>query len=75
MADNHLAMVTEWMVNGNVNEFVKANKDADRSGLVRFHFRSHGILLLVNNRLDSYSWEMLVWGWNIYTARRWFTGT
>ena len=36
MTDNRFAMVTEWMVNGNVNEFVKANKDADRLGLVSF---------------------------------------
>ena len=35
MTDNQLVMVTEWMVNGNVNVFVNANKDADRSGLVR----------------------------------------
>ena len=36
MTDNRFAMVTEWMVNGNVNEFVKANKDTDRLGLVGF---------------------------------------
>jgi len=39
MTDNQLAMVTEWMINGDVNEFVKANKDADRLGLVRFPFQ------------------------------------
>ena len=36
MSDGQSAMVTEWMANGNVNEFVKANKDADRFRLVRF---------------------------------------
>lgn len=44
ITDNRFAMVTEWMANGNVNEFVKANKDADRLGLVRFP--SEVILLL-----------------------------
>ena len=36
MTDVQFAMVTEWMVNGNVNEFVKANRDVDRLGLVRY---------------------------------------
>ena len=27
-------MVSEWMVNGNINEFVKVHPDADRLGLV-----------------------------------------
>ena len=38
MIDNQFAMVMERMVNGNVNEFVKANEGADRLGLVRFPF-------------------------------------
>ena len=36
MAEAQFAMVSEWMVNGNINEFVKANPDADRLGLVGF---------------------------------------
>ena len=36
MTDVQFAMVTEWMVNGNVSEFVKANRDVDRLGLVRY---------------------------------------
>lgn len=31
-------MVSEWMANGNINEFVKANPDADRLELVGFLF-------------------------------------
>ena len=27
-------MVSEWMVNGNINDFVKGNDDADRPALV-----------------------------------------
>ena len=38
MIDTQFAMVTEWMVNGNINEFLKAHTDADRLGLVRFPF-------------------------------------
>ena len=34
-----LAMVSEWMVKGNINEFLKADNNADRLGLVRFQFK------------------------------------
>lgn len=34
MGDFHFAMVSEWMENGNMNEFLKANPDADRYGLL-----------------------------------------
>ena len=37
MSNNQLAMVSEWMVNGNINEFVKARRDANRFELVGFH--------------------------------------
>jgi len=36
MTDTQFAMVSELMVNGNINEFVKMHTDADRLGLVRF---------------------------------------
>lgn len=32
-------MVSEWMANGNINEFVEAHQDADRLGLVSFIFK------------------------------------
>jgi len=32
--NTRLVMVSEWMANGTVNEFVKAHPDADRLGLV-----------------------------------------
>jgi hypothetical protein len=38
MGDSQLAMVSEWMVNGNINEFIKANRDVNRFELVRFRF-------------------------------------
>ena len=38
MGDNQLAMVSEWMDYGNINEFVKTHWDANRFELVRSHF-------------------------------------
>ena len=34
MTENRFVMVSEWMVKGNINQFVKANVDTDRLGLV-----------------------------------------
>ena len=38
MAKTRFVMVSEWMERGDINEFVKANPDMDRLGLVRFLF-------------------------------------
>jgi hypothetical protein len=38
MSDNQFAMVSEWMVNGNVNEYVKVHRDVNRFELVGFGF-------------------------------------
>ena len=40
MTEVHFAMISEWMANGNINEFVKANPDADQLGLVRSSFNA-----------------------------------
>ena len=34
MGNNQFSMVSEWMVNGNINEFIKAHRDANRFELV-----------------------------------------
>ena len=34
MSSKHFAMVSVWMVNGNINEFIKSNQDANRFELV-----------------------------------------
>ena len=34
MSETHFAMVSDWMVNGNINDFVKARPDANRLELV-----------------------------------------
>ena len=36
MSDTQFAMVSDWMVNGNINDFVKAHPDANRLELVGF---------------------------------------
>ena len=37
MGNNHFAMVSEWMANGNINEFVDAHRGANRFELVGFY--------------------------------------
>ena len=34
MTEDRLAMVSEWMINGNINQFVMAQRDANRFDLV-----------------------------------------
>ena len=43
MSGNQFAMVSEWMANGNINEFVKTHRGANRFKLVglRSHRVSH----------------------------------
>ena len=36
MTENLFVVVSEWMVKGNINEFVKVNTKANRLELVRF---------------------------------------
>ena len=38
MGSQEFVLVSEWMENGNINEFIKAHKDVDRFELVRFRF-------------------------------------
>ena len=34
MTEDEFVMVSEWMTNGNINEFIKANPEAERIELV-----------------------------------------
>lgn len=34
ISENLFAMVSDWMTNGNINEFIQAHPDVDRLGLV-----------------------------------------
>ena len=39
MDEERLTMASEWMADGNINEFMKARVDADRLGLVGSPFK------------------------------------
>ena len=34
MTETQFAMISEWMANGNINDFVRVHPDVDRFGLV-----------------------------------------
>jgi len=63
MDKDHFVMVSEWMVNGNINEFIKSCKDANRfellkdvaRGLIYMHDQSmvHGDLKGANILIDK----------------------
>ena len=38
MVDKHFGMVSEWMVNGSINQFIMVHKDVNRFELVGFSF-------------------------------------
>ena len=40
MSETQFAMVSDWMGNGNINDYVKAHPKANRLKLVGFHFPS-----------------------------------
>ena len=46
MTEDRFVMVSEWMTNGSINEFVKAHLDADRLKLVRIPFESLFLLII-----------------------------
>ena len=54
MSEDQFAMVSDWMVNGNINEFIEENPDADRLGLVGLSFE-----VLLEPLNDRFSSEML----------------
>ena len=37
MGEGLFAMVSDWMINGNINEFIKAHRDTNRFELVGFY--------------------------------------
>jgi len=47
MSENQLVVVAEWMEKGNINEFVKADPNADRLELVCFLLK---VVIFVRNR-------------------------
>ena len=59
MSETKFAMISDWMVNGNINDFVKMHPDANRLELVGFSFVCASSLLVIKILL---SWEALLGG-------------
>ena len=62
--NNQFAMVSEWMINGNISEFIKTCEDANRFELVRFsfycrpHLAYHYLIIIASrcrSRVDIYA--------------------
>jgi hypothetical protein len=51
MSETQFAMVSDWMVDGNINDFVKAHPDANRLALVSSPFRAS--LLFIDDRITN----------------------
>ena len=66
MNSQRFVMVSEWMENGNINEFVKTHRNVDRIKLVRLRFRryAHPSLMIL-----SHSSERSLAGLYICTIR------
>ena len=47
MTETQFAMISDWMANGSINDFVKAHPDANRLELVGFLFKASSLLLRV----------------------------
>ena len=50
MSETQFAMVSQWMLNGNINQFVKEHRDANRFWLVSFRPR----ILMFSFAVDDY---------------------
>ena len=48
MSESQFATISDWMVNGNLSDFVKAHPDTNRLGLVGFSLRTS--LPFINNQ-------------------------
>ena len=67
MDDFHFAMVSEWMTNGNINEFIEADREANRFELVGSPSR-HMVFLTLT--VPSNSSKMLLTGCCICTVEQ-----
>jgi hypothetical protein len=59
MSETQFAMVSDWMADGNINNFVKAHPDANRSALVCSSTRTS--LPSIDDRIP-HSWKTLPGG-------------
>ena len=67
MDARRFAMVSEWMINGNINEFVKAHGDANRFELVGFYFMCRSQPSLITTPCSS---KTSLGGWSICMVRQ-----
>ena len=61
MSENRFAMISDWMVNGNINEFVEENPNVNRLELVSPSFRISFYFMFIGD-------------WMIDSARRCCSG-
>jgi hypothetical protein len=59
MSEARFAMVSEWMTNGNLNQFVAAHPDVNRFDLVGLPFALLSPSLDMDWLCDFGSWQML----------------
>ena len=52
MSENQFSMVSDWMVNGNINDYVKAHMDVNRLELVGLLFQV--LISSLSYRLSSW---------------------
>ena len=55
MSETRFAMISDWMANGNINDFVKARPDANRLELVGLLFEASLTSLRIHRHLDNLS--------------------
>ena len=67
MSETQFAMVSEWMDNGNLTDFVKAHPDGDRLGLVCF--RSSLVVITSLITVQPPSWQVSLGDWSTFIAR------
>ena len=70
MDSHEFVMVSEWMENGNINEFIRTHRDVDRFELVRFQLSRCPHTLTTNFSRSS---KMPLVGLNICTIGEWYT--
>ena len=53
LTQSQLVMISEWMPNGNIMEFTRADPGADRLELVRFPLKTFTSLLVDNHTITA----------------------
>ena len=59
MSENQFVMVSEWMMNGNINDFVRTRPDVNRIRLVGFALQVFTLALLTIVKLPSWKVSLM----------------